>query len=133
MSPVGRERRHILGLGPFELAKHGDRLAEEGRDASSHTAPSVSVGEEEHIEKISVGFEPLAGPMAKRAIGVGPRRWQVLDKPRGARRDEGFESFEACGDRIAAVDGEAHVVDECRCEQFLVAWAFLMNELEDLE
>lgn len=101
--------------------------------APSNTATAVSIGEQKHVLKIVVGFQAFSGSVAKRAVGVGSSDRKIFDEPCRARGDKTLEGFEGSGDRLAPIDGQAHVMSKGRGQQLFVAGPLVKNPLKHLK
>ncbi len=125
--------RSLVSVSTIELTERRDCLVESWRRTAAHSAPAVGLGKQEHVEKVGMRLEPLAGAVAEAAIGVGSRHRKLLDEPRRAGRDQAVEGCESGHNGVSPIDGETHVVTERGREELLVTRTFLANRIKYLE
>lgn len=130
--PISKPSEHRF-VGVVEVTQDRNRFVERRRGTAADAALSICFGKQNRIKKVGVGFEPLACPVAERAVGIVPRDRKMFDKPRGAGCDQAVERLEAGSDGISAIDGEAYVMGQRRGEHLLVAGAFVVDDGKDLE
>ncbi len=112
---------------PGQFAEVVQGVVHVGNFDAGHAARAVAFAEQEQFLEVLILLKSAAGAGSNRPIVESMGLHVMLDQPQRPLRAKLFKRLEGGSHVIAGIDRLAHIVQECREQEFLIIRQFVLR------